>query len=106
MKLTIDEMVAKIETFAKNHVVPNLASDKSRFMLGFAWMVIRAKLRSALDSLPKDGTVRDEDGRIDVEKLRECVKGGFDLTGSVLLDERLPLRFTQSDADQFFAELA
>lgn len=105
MKLTIDEMVAKIEMYAKNHVVPNLASDKSRFTLGFAWMGVKAKVRGALESFPKDGTVRGEDGLIDTDKLRDCVKGGFDLAGSVLLDERLPLRFSQSDADVFFSEL-
>lgn len=105
MKLTVDEMMAKVEAFAQAHVIPNLATDKSRFLLGFAGMSIRAKLRKTLEDLPKDGTIRDADGRIDTEKLRECVKNGFDLAGSVLLDEHLPLRFAQADADLFFGGL-
>lgn len=102
MKMDVDGLVGKVEDFARAHVVPNLATDRSRFMLGFAWGGVKKRLHDALDALPKDGTVRGDDGLIDTEELRTCVKGGFDLAGSVLLDERLPLRFSQSDADLFF----
>ena len=105
MKLTIDEMMEKVEAFAKVHVIPNLATDKSRFLLGFAWASVKAKLRKTLEDMPKDGLIREEDGRIDTDKLQGCVKNGFELAGSVLLDERLPLRFSQSDADVFFEGL-
>ena len=105
MLLTVEELVGKVEAFAKSHIVPNLASDKSRFLFGFAWMGIGTKVRAELSSLPNDGTIRDESGKIDTAKLRMCIKNGFDAAGSVLLDERLPLRFTQEDADLFFSEL-
>lgn len=98
MTLTIDEMMNKVDAFVKADVIPNLTNDKSRFLLGFASISIRAKLRKTLEGLAVGGV-------IDTTELRECVKNGFDLAGSVLLDERLPLRFTQEDADKFFAGL-
>ncbi len=99
MKLSVDEMMTKAETFIQSHIIPNLKTDKSRFLVGFASISIRAKLRKTLEGLAE----AEDGGLIDIEKLRECVKNGFDLAGSVLLDERLPLRFTQEDADLFFA---
>lgn len=98
MTLTIDEMMNKVEEFVKTDIIPNLTSDKSRFLLGFASISIRAKLRKTLEGLATGGV-------IDINELRECIKNGFNLAGSVLLDERLPLRFTQEDADKFFAGL-
>ena len=98
MDLTVDEMMEKVDAFVKTDVIPNLASDKSRFLVGFASISTRAKLRKIHEGLAVGGM-------IDTNALRECVKNGFDLAGSVLLDERLPLRFTQEDADKFFATL-
>ena len=74
------------------------AKVETREEVSQVYAALRAKLRKILEGLAVGGM-------IDTNALRECVKNGFDLAGSVLLDERLPLRFTQEDADKFFATL-
>ena len=105
MKMTADNLITKLDDFVVSHVIPNCNSETSRYLSGFARPLLRATAKKMLGDIPDGIGLRDQDGNIDIDILKECVKSGFDAAGSVRLSGLLKLRFEQSDADAFFASL-
>ena len=102
MKITIENLVAKLGEHIDARVLPGLSNETTRFVLGFNKSLILGNTRAKLDAIPCDGTVRDADGNIDIDALRTCIHDGFTAAGSVKI---LGIRFKKEDADAFLDTL-
>lgn len=102
MKITPENLVAKLGEHIDARIIPGLSNETTRFALGFSKSLILGKARALLDALPRDGTLRDADGNVDVDALRTCVRDGFAAAGSVKV---LGIRFEKTDAEAFLDTL-
>lgn len=102
MKITIENLVAKLGEHIDTRIVPGLSEEMTRFALGFSKSRILGSMRAKLEALPCDGTIRDADGKVDVDVLRTCISDGLAAAGSVKI---LGIRFEKEDAEAFFDTL-
>ena len=109
---TFNELLAK---HVKSTIIPQLEDWKSRFAVGAAIGagVLRVEsmekpLRElgVLSYRKDEATVREVLSEIDVEKLRDAVYGGFEMSPEVSYEKfGRKLTFKKSDAEAFFRAL-
>lgn len=102
MKITIENLVAKLGEHIDTRIMPGLPEEMTRFALGFSKSRILGNTRAKLEALPCDGTIRDADGKVDVDVLRTCISDGFAAAGSIKI---LGIRFEKEDAEAFLDTL-